>query len=464
MTARVLIVDDERDMRWVLTGLFRDGGYETVEAADGEQALQRAADQPFDVVVSDVRMPNVNGVELLRELVQRDPDLPVILLSAVEDLETAVGAMKQGAYDWVGKPFEPQRLLATVDRAVDRRRLSREVADLRDRLEDERISFGVSNAARELDRTLDLFARQGTLSVLIQGESGTGKEVIAREIHRRSPLAGGRFVAVDCGALPEPLMESQLFGHRKGAFTGADRERPGLFRMADGGTLFLDELGNLPLALQSKLLRALQERTVVPVGGGEPVPFAARLLCATNASLQTDVQHGRFRIDLFHRIAEVTLEVPPLRERPDDIAHFAREFLGEANAEMGRRVFGFDADADAALRHHDWPGNLRELRNAVRRAVVLAAGDTLAVKDLDLEVPPPPLAVAPAALEPAADDLSLTERIRQATHTLEAQILRDTLEAAGGNKAAAARALQIDYTTLHRKLKRHGLLTVARRP
>ncbi len=461
---RILIVDDEPDMRWVLGQLFRDGGYEVTEAANGHEALAMLDKAPADLVISDVRMPGMDGVELLRQLSERDPDLPVILLSAVEDLETAVGAMKLGAYDYVGKPFDSQRLLVTVGRAAEQRRLRCEVARLKDRLEEKRISFGESNAARELDRTLDLVARQGTLSVLIQGESGTGKEVIAREIHRRSPFAAGPFVAVDCGALPEPLMESQLFGHRKGAFTGADENRSGLFRMADGGTLFLDELGNLPLALQAKLLRALQERSVVPVGGGDPVPFNARLLCATNASLQDDMQAGRFRVDLFHRIAEFTLQVPALRERPEDTRHFALTFLAEANAEMGRRIGGFTTEAFDALRRHQWPGNLRELRNAIRRAVVLAAGETLGAGDLVLEQAPGAAPQAGTETTEEAIELSLTDRIRRATDALEAEILEETLARVAGNKAAAARALQIDYTTLHRKLKRHGLLTPARRP
>lgn len=457
---RILIVDDEPDLRWVLTGLFRDEGYQTNEAADALAALQSADDNPPDVVVSDVRMPGMDGVELLTKLTDRDPDLPVVLLSAIEDLDTAVGAMKRGAYDFVKKPFDRERLLVTVGRAAERRQLHRELAQLKGRLQQQRVSFGVSEQALALDRTLDLVAPQSTLSLLLQGESGTGKEVLAREIHRRSAFAQGPFVAVDCGALPEPLMESQLFGHRKGAFTGAVQNSAGLFRMAHGGTLFLDELGNLPLSLQAKLLRVLQERAVVPVGGGEPVPFEARLICATNARLQDDVQAGRFRIDLFHRIAEFSLEVPPLRTRPEDVLHFARHFLLEANAEMGRQLTGFAAGAEAQLLGHSWHGNLRELRNAIRRAVVLCVGDSLDSLDLGDEVAMPQETVVTS--DPS---LPLTERIRRASDALEAQILVEAMESASGNKAAAARLLQIDYTTLHRKLKRHDLLgAVARRP
>ncbi|MEQ1630886.1 MAG: sigma-54 dependent transcriptional regulator, partial [Planctomycetota bacterium] len=291
--------------------------------------------------------------------------------------------------------------------------------------------------------------------------SGTGKEVVAREIHRRSPVAQGPFVAIDCGALPEPLMESQLFGHKRGAFTGADRDRPGLFQLADGGTLFLDELGNLPLTLQAKLLRALQERAVVPVGGDEPMPFRTRLLCATNAALDDDVRAGRFRIDLYHRVAEFTLSLPPLRTRKQDIVHFARRFLAEANRELGRQVEGLTAAAERWLLSQSWPGNLRELRNAIRRAVLLCTERELDVDGLSAS----PAGHAHDLGDPVADllhddcsgDASLADRVRRASDQLEAQILQDTLRECGGNKAKAARVLQIDYTTLHRKLKRHNL-------
>ncbi|MBL9078556.1 MAG: sigma-54-dependent Fis family transcriptional regulator [Planctomycetes bacterium] len=456
---RLLIVDDEPDLRWVLRGLFEDEGFTVVEAGDGAEALAELERTEPDVVLSDMRMPRVPGLELLRQLRQRAPDVPVVLLSAVEDLATAVDAIKEGAFDYQAKPFDQQRLLLTVQRAAEQHALRSEVRQLRSSLPGAQLDFGPSRAAQALRRTIELVAPQATLSVLLCGESGTGKEVAARAIHALSPLATGPFVAVDCGALPEQLLESQLFGHEKGAFTGADRARTGLFAMANGGTLFLDELGNLPLALQAKLLRALQERAVTPVGGSTPVPFQARLVCATNADLAQDVGAGRFRVDLYHRIAEFVILLPPLRDRHDDIVHFARLFLAESNQEMGRHVRGFTAAAEQALRQRAWPGNLRELRNAVRRMVVLGGSHELDRGDVDaaLAATPDHGAVAHAA---EADDASLplAERLRAATDALESQILAATLAAHGGNKAATARALQIDYTTLHRKLKRHGLL------
>jgi two-component system nitrogen regulation response regulator GlnG len=450
---RLLVVDDEPDLRWVLRGLFEDAGFEVAEAGDGEDALRAAERAPPDVVLTDVRMPKMQGLELLQALRRRAPDLPVVLLSAVEDIATAVGAIKEGAFDYQAKPYDPQRLLLTVQRAAEQHALKRQLAELRQALPAGGADLGVSAAARELRRTLLLVAAQPSLSVLLVGESGTGKEVVAREIHRCSPVADGPFVAIDCGALPEQLMESQLFGHKRGAFTGADRDRPGLFQTAHGGTLFLDELGNLPLPLQAKLLRALQERAVTPVGGSEPVPFQTRLLCATNTALDEAMQAGRFRVDLYHRVAEFTLRLPPLRERPEDVAHFAQQFLVEADREMGRQICGIGVAAMRLLQQHDWAGNLRELRNVIRRAVLLCTGGELGAEDLELQ-----RERASGAAGTADPTLPLAERLRVANDALEAQILGETLQQVGGNKAAAARLLQIDYTTLHRKLKRHGLL------
>jgi DNA-binding NtrC family response regulator len=454
----LLIVDDEPDLRWVLRGLFEDEGFAVREAADGDEALRAVAEASPDVVLSDMRMPRVPGIELLRSLRRDAPEVPVVLLSAVEDLATAVEAVKEGAFDYQAKPYDPQRLLLSVRRAAEQSRLKREVAELRRARAGGVPDFGPSRAAQQLRRAIALVAPQDAIAVLLRGESGTGQEVAARALHALSPNAGGPFVAVDCGALPEHLLESHLFGHERGAFTGADRARAGLFPMADGGTLFLDEIGNLPLMLQAKLLRALQERAVVPLGGSKPVPFRARLVAATNADLLTDVAAGRFRTDLYHRLAEFTIALPPLRERREDVLHFARRFLAEANDELGRNVRGMTPAAEQLLLAHGWPGNLRELRNAVRRAALLAASPDLDAGDFEL---------TPATVEPPADaartvaapqdDGPLAERLRAANDAMEAAILRQTLAACDGNKAAAARTLQIDYTTLHRKLKRHGL-------
>ncbi len=461
--ARILVVDDEPDLRWVLRGLFEDAGFAVEEAADGEAALAAVNAAVPDVVLTDVRMPQMQGTELLTHLRRSAPDLPVVLLSAVEDIATAVEAIKLGAFDYQAKPYDPQRLLLTIRRAAEQHALRRELLALRTAAFVDTVDFGPSPAAQDLRRTIELVAAQPSVAVLLVGESGTGKEVVAREIHRRSARNQSPFVAIDCGALPESLMESQLFGHKRGAFTGADRDRPGLFQMAHGGTLFLDELGNLPLALQAKLLRALQERAVIPVGGSEAIAFQTRLICATNVAIDAEVRNGRFRVDLYHRIAEFTLPLPPLRTRPDDVVHFARRFLAAANQELGREVRGMSTRAEHYLQHQPWPGNLRELRNEIRRAVLLCADTELDVDDFQAATPaegdpgrpaPPPSA---NGIQPDSD-LPLAEQIRLASDRLEAQILQQTLVATAGNKAQAARLLQIDYTTLHRKLKRHGLL------
>ena len=453
----LLIVDDEPDLRWVLRGLFEDEGFAVREAEDGEAALAAVAQSRPDVVLSDMRMPKLPGIGLLRALRRDAPDVPVVLLSAVEDLATAVEAVKEGAFDYQAKPFDPRRLVLAVRRAAEQRALKAEVAELRRARTAGVLDFGQSRAAQQLRRTLELVGPQAGVSVLLRGESGTGKEVAARALHALSPSCGGPFVAVDCGALPEPLLESQLFGHDKGAFTGADRARAGLFSTADGGTLFLDELGNLPLTLQAKLLRALQERAVTPLGSNKPVPFRARIVAATNADLAAELSAGRFRTDLYHRLAEFEIALPALRERTEDIVPFARRFLAEANDELGRHVQGFTAAAEQTLRRHPWPGNLRELRNVVRRAALLCGAAE--IDGLDLELPVAAAAVAPTPAEDVTADTPLANRLRHASDTLEAEILRTTLVACGGNKAAAARALHIDYTTLHRKLKRHGLAT-----
>jgi DNA-binding NtrC family response regulator len=455
---RLLIVDDESDMRWVIRGVFEDEGFEIAEAGNGAEALAVLEEFRPDVVLTDLMMPEMDGKEFLQRSVERDENLPVILISAVEDIEVAVRAMKDGAFDWMPKPFDRERLLVTARRAAEQHRLHREIESLKGQLESRShtVSFGSSAPAQELGRTLELVSRQGAVAVMLFGESGTGKEVAAREIHRRGSSPDGPFVAVDCGALPEQLMESQLFGHKKGAFTGADRDRQGLFMMADNGTLFLDELGNLPLGLQAKLLRALQERTVVPVGGGTPVPFHARLISATNSNLIDAVDRGEFRLDLYHRVCEFAISLPPLRDRPEDIEHFASLFLGEANHDMGRHVESLSPDAVAALKAAAWPGNLRELRNVIRRAMVVCSGRELVAVDLHILE-----SRADAPTTPLPNDAStapLAVRIQKATDSLEAQIIQQALDATGGNKAAAARALQIDYTTLHRKLKKHGLL------
>ncbi|HIE70816.1 MAG TPA: sigma-54-dependent Fis family transcriptional regulator [Planctomycetes bacterium] len=461
---RILVADPDLHSQQILADLLAERGYEFGAASDVSTALEPVSDGRVDLILADLSLPGGGGMELLEQVQRGHPETAVVLLSAFGSVQDAVKAMRHGAADFLGKPFAKDQVLLAVDRALEKSALKRENQELKlaldDRLRLDNV-IGCDPRMQAIFKTVQAVADTRT-TVLITGESGTGKEIAARAIHYLSPLQSGPFVAIDCGALPEHLLESQLFGHERGAFTGADRSRQGLFSMADGGTLFLDELGNLPVPLQAKLLRALQERVIVPVGGSKPVPFRARLLTATNSDLQLDIEAGRFRVDLYHRIAEFTVTMPPLRERPDDIVYFARAFLAEANVEMGRRVDGFSEAGEAVLRQHPWPGNLRELRNAVRRMVLLATSTELHASDLGILDPQPSNQPSISALAAGADMEPLAKRLRQATDALEAEILRQTLAACDGNKAAAARTLSIDYTTLHRKLKRHDIAPTSR--
>ena len=452
---RILLVDDEEDLRWLVSRFLKKQGLEVIEAEDAEQALQLFEAESPQIVISDVRMPGRSGVELMQELRSVDPQLPMILISAVEDVATAVEAMKIGAYDFLTKPFDNERLLSLVQRALETVALREELKRLRDGGPVAETHFGTSPAARKLLDRARLVANTPGIAVLIQGESGTGKEVLARTIHELSPRNGKPFVAVDCGALPEPLMESLLFGHRKGAFTGADKDREGLFREADGGTLFLDELGNLSLGLQSKLLRALQEREVLPLGADKPEGFDVRLIVATNEDLQEKVRREEFRLDVYHRVAELVLRIPPLRERAEDILHFARIFLAEVADELDRKDLDLSPLISEALLGQEWKGNLRELRNSVRRAALLSPDGSLDPRDLSGTSGT--AGVQTAGAVDFEQGRPLTEQVQAAAADLEKQWIAQALAESNGNKAEAARRLGIDYTTLHRKLKKHDL-------
>jgi len=445
--ARILIVDDEEDLRWVLKGLFRREGYEVREAGDGEEGFKAAMDWPPDLVITDIRMPKCDGLELLERLRERRPALPAVVLTAVDQVDTAVSAMKGGASDYVVKPFDNSRLLSVVRNLLEESgSRSSSLPLIRGGLP----ALGVSKAARSLAEDAARVAPT-ELSVLIQGESGTGKEYLARAIHALSPRRDGPFTAVDCGALPPSLAESLLFGHKKGAFTGADTDRKGLFLEAHGGTLFLDEIGNLPAEIQAKLLRALQEKTVIPLGESNPRPFDARVLCASNLDLSLAAREGKFRLDLFHRINGFTLGIPPLRERPIDIRWFAGLFLLEERGKKAR----WTKKAMDVLLERKWPGNLRELRNTVARALLLSGGGTIQAEHV--RGGEPLEGHLPGGTPAFPRDASLTDRVREAAEKLEREWILQALDQAKGNKAEAARILKVDYTTLHRKLKRLGL-------
>ena len=447
MPGRILFIDDDPSGREVALFNLRKAGYEVTAAGDGAGGLSAFAAAPFDVVITDLKMPGIPGMEVLRKIRAGSPDVPVLVITAFGNVETAVAAMKEGAYDFIGKPFHRDQLLLAVEKALDRRRLATEVRDLRIRASGVgREIVAVSAAMRRLLEVADRVAATEA-TVLMTGESGTGKEILARRIHVRSPRAEGPFVAVNCAAIPAELMESELFGHARGAFTGAVRDRPGRFRQASGGTLFLDEVAEIPPALQGKLLRALQERVVDAVGSDAPVPVDVRILAATNRDLPARIRDGAFRDDLYYRLNVVELAVPPLRERPDDIPPLVRRFVSEFAA--GREVTVPDAVV-AELSGRPWPGNVRELRNACERMVILCRGDEVSIDDLppaprggdadDASGPIPPL---------PAEGLSLVD--------LEKKVIEGALRMKGGNITQAAAYLRIPRHILVYRIGKYGL-------
>jgi len=443
---RVLVVDDEARMASVVSAALERGGLECEACADGEAALAALDARGADAIVTDWKMPGMDGLELLRRLHARRPALPVILLTAHGDVRTAVAAMREGAFDFVTKPFDNDELRACVGRALELDRLQRENRWLRAEVASRYAPESVVAASARSQEVLALVRRvaPAKATVLVQGESGTGKELVARLLHYWSDRVGKPFVAVNCKAFASGVLESELFGHEKGAFTGAAAARAGCFERAQGGTLFLDEIGEVSPDFQAKLLRVLQEGEVLRVGGTEPRPVDVRIVAATNRVLRDEIAAGRFREDLFFRLNVIPMQLAPLRERREDVLPIAQHFLARHAADAGRQLT-FSPGAEAELIGHPWPGNVRELENAVERAVVLARGTTITPEDLLREHPPG----APAA----AGGGTLQDAVDRAT----AARIRGALDDAHGNRAEAARVLGVDRTTLYRLMKRLGV-------
>jgi DNA-binding NtrC family response regulator len=444
----VLIVEDEQNMRRVLRGLLHREGYEVREASDGAHALELEELETVDAVITDLKMPHMNGLELLREIRNRDPRLPVILLTAFGTVGSAVEALKQGALDYLTKPFDPEELLHVVAKGVRLRerqafQISVDVDD-----DPESLLQGSGPALTELRRLLECAAPTDA-TVLITGESGTGKELVARALQRRRPEPAGPFVKINCAAIPEALFESELFGHERGAFTGARERKLGRFELADGGTLFLDEIGEIPLAVQPKLLRALQDQTFFRVGGVETVEVDTRVIAATNRELPAAIREGRFREDLYYRLNVVPIHLPPLRERAEDIPCLADFFLRRSARRHGKEVEGFEAPVLDALIRHRWPGNLRQLENAVERAVLLTADPRISLADLPEELTSGDL----PAEQPSKEPRSLRQRIREATRAIEREAILETLAQTSGNVTQAARTLGMSRRGLQLKMK-----------
>ncbi len=449
---KVLVVDDEDEVRRVAGDLLAAEGIAVTTACDGVEALAQAAADPPDVVVLDVQMPRLDGLGTLQRLRADLPDVAVIMVTGHADVATAVAAMRLGAYDFLLKPLMLDDFIPTVQRAMERNALRGEVEDLRQHvtaLEAFGDLMGPSEASRAVMQQVRRIA-PSSLTIVISGETGSGKEVVARAIHRGSRRASGPLIAVDCGAIPETLVESALFGHERGAFTGADRRKDGYFQLAHGGTLFLDEIGNLPLLMQARLLRTVQERCVLPLGASRPVEVDVRIVAASNTVLQQEVRAGRFREDLYYRLAEYVIALAPLRERREDIPHLVRRFLADMALELGRPGPEISEPAMAMLMEHPWPGNVRELRNVVRRAAVLGSA-LLQPEDFSMSAEEPLVAMPPAE---NGVRRPLREIAAEAAEAAERQAITQALRVTGGNKSEAARMLQVDFKTLHLKMRR----------
>jgi two-component system response regulator HydG len=447
--ARVLVVDDDREMLDLLRVQLGRRGYEVAATAAGADAFARLASEDFDVVVTDLNMRGMNGIELCQRAVANRPDIPVVVITAFGSLDTAIAAIRAGAYDFLAKPFDADALAIAVDRAVQHRALRAEVTRLRQVVTHARGTDEIVGASAAMSAVFELLARvaQSEATVLITGESGTGKELVARAIHATSRRADGPFVAVNCAALPEALLESELFGHARGAFTDAKASRVGLFAQADGGVLLLDEIGELPLGLQPKLLRALQERRVRPVGSDVESGFDVRVIAATNRDLQSDVEDRKFREDLYYRINVIHVAMPPLRSRGGDVLLLAQRFIRVFAAREGKNVIGLSPPAAERLLAYAWPGNVRELQNCMERAVALARFDELMVEDLPERIRDYRRVPILVDTEDPTEMIPLEE--------VERRYVLRVLEAVGDNKSLAAQVLGLDRSTLYRKLERY---------
>ncbi len=448
----ILVADDDLAHRTMLRTLLGGWGYEVAEADDGQSAVEAVHKRPFDLILMDIRMIRVSGLEALVEIKRFNPAIPVVIMTAYASVETAVKALKEGAYDYLTKPLDFDELKIIMERAMEHRRLQEENRYLRESLAsqfDRRNLIGQSGPMTRLMETVTQVA-PSEATVLITGESGTGKEMIAGAIHFNSRRKDGPFVKINCAAITETLLESELFGHEKGAFTGAERRKEGKFRQADRGSIFLDEVSEMSLAMQVKLLRVLQEREIVRVGGEEVIKIDVRVIAATNKELVREIHAGRFREDLYYRLNVVTLHVPPLRERREDIPLIAQHFLTLFAEKNHKNIKGFTPRAMDRLLKYSWPGNVRELMNAVERGVVLSRSEYLDEEEFSLILQDQPRSIETPAPQATTSAPSLD--------AVEKETILRALETSGGNKSEAARRLGITRRTLHLKLKKYGMM------
>ena len=445
---RVLVVDDEENLRLVVRTFLKREGYEVEVAASGEEALALVETFGPDVILTDVRMPRMGGLELLATLKAKGNDCTVIVMSAYGNVDLALEAMKAGAYDYIQKPFKAEEVVLTLRKAEERESLRRENRALRQEIRKENLFedlLAKSPPMQAIFKTVSKIAEYKT-TALITGESGVGKELIARAIHRRGTRRGGPFVAVNCGAIPETLLESELFGYKKGAFTDATSDRTGLFEQANHGTLLLDEIGELPLSLQVKLLRVLQEETIRRLGDNKDIKIDVRILAATHRDLQAETKAGRFREDLYYRINVLPIAIPPLRDRREDVPLLIDHFVARNNARFGTNIRGVDSEARRLLNEYGWPGNVRELENTIERAMVLAEKDTIGADDLPERVRE---AKDPVQLHLTSGELS----IKKTARVIEEILIRRALTKTKGNRTRAAEVLEISHRALLYKIK-----------
>jgi DNA-binding NtrC family response regulator len=457
MASTLLIIDDDDANCRLIKAIFTAEGMDVAAARDGQSGIDRARSDPPDVILLDLRLPGLDGLEVLARLKQEVPALPVVMLTAHQDVKTAVRATQLGAFDYLTKPFHNEEVVVVVRRALQTRALELEVEDLRRQLGAGgglALQMGPSQAVRDLVEQVRTVA--GTsFTVLVVGETGSGKELVAQAIHRESERRAKPFVAIDCGAIPEQLLESELFGHEKGAFTGAERTKKGRFQLAQGGTFFLDEVGNLPMNLQAKLLRVLESRQVQPVGADRSAVLDVRFVAATNHDLQVRAADGQFRADLYFRLAQYTISLPALKDRPLDIPYLAHRFLAEVSVELRRPVQQIVPNALELLEAHPWPGNVRELRNVIRQAVLMTK-DLMIGRDV-VRALLGKQGAARHVVGEARAGVSLREVAAEAAEAAERGAISEALRSARGNKSQAARALDTDYKTLHLKMKRFGI-------
>jgi two-component system NtrC family response regulator len=449
----VLVIDDEKNYLIVLEDLLEDEGYSVLTASSGTQALEIIRSKPVDTVLTDIKMPGMSGVELLDAVTDLDPDLPVILMTAFAEVDQAVSAMKKGALDHIQKPFDNKEIKSAVARGVEKRALIKNIRHLETELGS--LWGNIVGKSRALEKVFSVMKRAADTptTVLITGESGTGKELIARGLHEASSRSKAPFVSINCAAVPESLLESELFGYEKGAFTGAVNMRPGKFEFADRGTLFLDEVGEMALGLQVKLLRVLQEQEFQRVGGNRDIKVDVRVIAATNKDLKEEVEARRFRDDLYFRLNVVLIEVPPLRERRDDIPFLTAHFLEKFRRKLGRQIDTVEPEVMSALYRYSWPGNVRELENVLERAVVLCKGTTVTAGDL-----PPEIRESPE-IEEGLDNLISWERsLPETLDAIEERMIRQALKKSEKVQAQAAKMLGISRSNLQYKMKKYALL------